>query len=170
MPVDYSKVLSRRPTLAQNLSPDMKAKIGGGLRLPLLMENSGMWWTRSGQGKVKQSIYTILTTPVGRRLGQPDFGSELPYLIFQGINAALLNSDLVQATQNALKAWEPRILVNQVICTQDPTGLNQVRIAINYTYKGTQAQDNFTLVVSQSDELQFTSADFQINGSSFLGT
>lgn len=60
-----------------------------------------------------QSVADILTTPIGSRVMRRDYGSMLPELIDQPLNAA--TRLLVYAsTAAALRKWEPRLRVTRV--------------------------------------------------------
>lgn len=60
-----------------------------------------------------QSIGDILTTPVGSRVMRRDYGSLLPRLIDQPVNAAT-RIRLVAAIATALMRWEPRLQITRV--------------------------------------------------------
>ncbi|TGH28153.1 MAG: phage baseplate protein [Aphanocapsa feldmannii 277cI] len=62
---------------------------------------------------LQQSITDILSTPIGSRVHRRDYGSRLPRLIDRPINPAL-RSELVAATAEALRRWEPRIKLQRV--------------------------------------------------------
>lgn len=67
----------------------------------------------SAEAHLRQSIRTILTTPVGSRLMRRDFGSRLAELVDQPMTPSL-RADLVAATADALRRFEPRISVKRV--------------------------------------------------------
>lgn len=67
----------------------------------------------SGVEHLAQSIGDILTTPIGSRVARRDYGSHLPELIDQPMNAAG-RLRLYAATALALLRWEPRISVSRV--------------------------------------------------------
>lgn len=61
---------------------------------------------------IKQSIYNILTTPIGSRYRHPTYGSNLPFLLQQQLTPDLVYSAKAYASQ-ALKRWEPRIVLTE---------------------------------------------------------
>src|ERR1019366_3065875 len=80
------------------LVPDaLKQRLGSSIGLPLIFVNSD-YPVVNGIDNVNQDIFMVLSTAVGSRLFQPDFGSTLPLLIFQPINS-LLGSELTTATK-----------------------------------------------------------------------
>lgn len=72
----------------------------------------------SGLDHLRQSIADILSTPIGSRIGRRDYGSLLPELIDQPMNAAG-RMRIYAATALALLRWEPRIRLTRV--TLEPT-------------------------------------------------
>ncbi|HWJ69131.1 MAG TPA: GPW/gp25 family protein [Sphingobium sp.] len=63
-----------------------------------------------GEAHLAQSIADILRTPIGTRVGRRDYGSLLPLLIDQPLNAAG-RVRLFAASALAIARWEPRIKV-----------------------------------------------------------
>lgn len=62
---------------------------------------------------LRQSVATILFTPVGSRVMRRSFGSLLPELIDQPDNAAT-RVRLFAAVAGALMRWEPRLRISRV--------------------------------------------------------
>jgi hypothetical protein len=62
---------------------------------------------------LRQSITDILTTPLGSRVMRRDYGSRLFELVDHPTSPALL-VDIYAATAEAIKKWEPRLLVESV--------------------------------------------------------
>jgi phage baseplate assembly protein W len=75
-----------------------------------------------GLEDLRQSVHTILTTPLGSRVMRRDFGSLLPELIDQPLNdATLLRA--YSAAIIALLVFEPRLRVNRInkaVSTTEP--------------------------------------------------
>lgn len=67
----------------------------------------------SGIDHLRQSITDILTTPIGTRVMQRDYGSRL----YELVDAPMNQSTLIQiygASVEALAIWEPRLAVDRV--------------------------------------------------------
>lgn len=62
---------------------------------------------------LRQSIGHILSTPIGGRVMRRDYGSQLPDLIDQPLNAAT-RLRIFAATAMALMRWEPRVRLRRV--------------------------------------------------------
>lgn len=67
-----------------------------------------------GIDHLRQSISDILRTPVGSRVMRRTYGSQLPFLVDAPLNRSTM-MDLMAATVDALKRWEPRIKVTKVV-------------------------------------------------------
>ncbi len=68
----------------------------------------------TGVDHLRQSVQVILTTPVGTRVGRRDFGSLIPELIDQPLNAATRLA-VIAAGALALLRQEPRIRANRIL-------------------------------------------------------
>lgn len=76
-----------------------------------------------------QSIGDILTTPRGSRVMRRDYGSDLPDLIDQPLNAAT-RLRIYAATALALFRWEPRARLTRVQLTGDSTGVARLHLDV----------------------------------------
>ena len=65
----------------------VQKKFGRGLAWPSVVRNS-QWEHSEGEQKIRESIFVILSTPLGSRYHQPDFGSMLPLLVFANYDEA----------------------------------------------------------------------------------
>jgi hypothetical protein len=70
-----------------------------------------------GVAHIRQSIGDILSTPIGTRIARRDYGSLLPELVDQPMNA-LGRMRLMAATALAIQRWEPRIKLSAVAIQQ----------------------------------------------------
>ncbi|WP_421865119.1 GPW/gp25 family protein [Motiliproteus sp.] len=77
------------------------------------MNNSNGTRLADEMAHVQQSVFDILTTPVGSRVMRRDYGSVLPELIDQPLNERTLLR-LYAATVAALMTWEPRLKIAQI--------------------------------------------------------
>ena len=68
-----------------------------------------------------QSVRDILTTPIGSRVMRRDYGSLIPELIDQPMNAAT-RLRLMSASVSALVRWEPRLRISSVQFSVDAKG------------------------------------------------
>ena len=84
---------------------------------------------------LKQSIYNIITTPIGSRVMRRDYGSTL-HLLYDKPMDELLVAEMQAAIINALAIHEPRFVVQLVnIAVQsDPSEQGNLLISIEGLY------------------------------------
>lgn len=70
---------------------------------------------------IKQSLADILTTPIGSRVMLREYGSEVPELIDQPLNAET-ELRIYAATAHAVAIWEPRIELTNISLATDGRG------------------------------------------------
>lgn len=89
---------------------------------------------------IKQAVKTIVLTPPGSRLFEPNFGCGVGAYLFELIDNDTA-SRLERTIKNALGTYEPRILVNNVIVKvdQDRSSLD---VEIEYLIKELQEYDS----------------------------
>lgn len=76
---------------------------------------------------LRQSIATILTTPIGTRVMRRDFGSMLFELVDSPTNG-VGTLRLIAATADALERWEPRFALASVTVTPGGDGRTVLRV------------------------------------------
>ena len=163
--VDYSQRLNPiKPIPAINVPKELNARLGSGLKLPLSIINN-RWELLSGVDKVSQDIFVTLMTPIGRHMYQPDFGSELPFLLMEPYNQRV-QAELIHATKRAMDIWIPTAKVLR--CTVDLWPDNVVMILIEYVIKGTVSIQSVKIAITNSDDVQSPASDYTINGSRFF--
>ena len=118
----------------QHLSDEELKRIGKGIQYPdSLSVDYQKANISQGLDRINQSIYIILSTPVGRNLGNRNFGSKLYNLIFEQNDSTFVSLARLYVN-DALGRWEPRIKVTSIDVNQDPAFIdaNIVFITINY--------------------------------------
>ncbi len=86
----------------------------------------------SGIDHLRQSITDILATPLGSRVMRRDYGSRLFELTDAPMNRGGV-MDVIIATAEALKKWEPRLNLTAVRVEQ-PSANGRLQIAVNGIY------------------------------------
>lgn len=76
---------------------------------------------------LQQSIQDILSTPLGSRVMRRNYGSLIPLLIDQPLNAAT-KLRLFAASAHALAKWEPRLNLQKTTFEQSESGRYQLKI------------------------------------------
>jgi phage baseplate assembly protein W len=96
-------------------------------------ENTGK--ALGGIAHLRQSIRRLITTPIGSRVMRRDYGSRLFQLIDAPLNAST-RMDIIAATADAIKKWEPRFQLLKVDMTGDQTGLASISLTGKYLPDG----------------------------------
>lgn len=113
-------------------------------------ENTGKIKTTTYERDIKESIYIILTTNIGERLGNPQFGSKVFEYMFEPINDSLI-SDIEIDVKKAIEKWEKRIDEINVSTSVDDASQGIVSINIKYTIKAKEKEDTIQLQISTQD-------------------
>jgi phage baseplate assembly protein W len=128
-------------------------QMGKGMALPLVcIENE--WQVFGGMQKVEQNMYCTLMTPVGRALMQPDFGSMLPYMIFEVLTPTL-TQQMRETVNDALRAWVSEIVVKSVTIDTSLAVQNVTLINIQYVLVDTSQTQTLTLGYASPDTQQY---------------
>ncbi|HEY9850961.1 MAG TPA: GPW/gp25 family protein [Leptolyngbyaceae cyanobacterium] len=116
--------------------------IGSGLAFPLQISVQGGVQTSSSTQNIEESIIIILRTDLGERVYRPNFGSRLSELVFEPLNVQTLM--LIRLyVEEALKMWEPRIILKEVRADPDPI---RGRVDIEIVYQPKNSPDTRSLV------------------------
>lgn len=89
---------------------------------------------------IKSALGIILSTIVGERVMQPEFGCNLDKLIFEPLDTTF-STYITEQIRVAILYFEPRITLDNV--TYDADELNgKVDITVNFTINGTNTRSN----------------------------
>ncbi|APR88333.1 Hypothetical protein A7982_13682 [Minicystis rosea] len=105
------------------------------------LDSHGRIAEAGGDDGIRQSIWLILGTAPGERVGRPDFGCGIYDLVFSPQNAATMGR-VVTAVRTALSTWEPRIQVLDVRVTTHPEAPNGLLVQIEYEVHATNSRQN----------------------------
>lgn len=92
----------------------------------------------SGEDKIRQSIWIILSTAPGERLMRPDFGCGIQELVFKP-NTGAFRGIVREKVMDALLRYEPRIDVIEVAVTTPYVERNRMDIRIDYRLRANNA-------------------------------
>lgn len=147
------------PTVPQELLD----KVPIGFKLPMMCFNSTNYEMVSGMSKVIQDMLVVLQTAVGRRFDQPDFGSMLPYLLFEEYDE-ITKSNLIFYTKTSLETWVGEIVISAVQLDETDIESGFITIQIYFYIKGTS--EPFTLAVPKALEsgIVIPLTKFTLNG------
>jgi hypothetical protein len=95
----------------------------------------------SGEEKIRQSIWLILSTSPGERIGRPDFGCGIHDMVFATRSSSTLG-EVRRAVTQALQRWEPRIEVLEVNARPHPEDAYGLLIELQYAVRATNSRHN----------------------------
>lgn len=116
----------------------MSTLIGQGWSFPIKPNASGKLALSSGDEKIRQSIWLILSTAPGERVMQPKFGCGMHDLVFEA-NTSTLRGIIRDKVKIGLVDWEPRIDVIDVKVETNQDAKNHLLIHIDYRVRSNNA-------------------------------
>lgn len=154
-------------SIVHSIPESIRNKYGSGLSFPAVCFGAN-WGVSVGEDKIKAAMFVVLATPIGTRFMQPDFGSMVPYLVFEPYGP-VLKRDLDFYTKEALIRWEPRILVKNVTIDDSLLNNNEISMNINYSIKGINSLNQFSIPISLQSGFRFTpNSNFTLSGKKVL--
>ena len=115
--------------------------IGRGWRFPILPNDAGQLTFTDGDKNVEQSLRILLLTRLGERVMRPAFGNEAPRLVFSPGSERYLR--LIETSiREAVRDWEPRIMLDDVRAEADPVDDVRVTVSIAYRIRSTNSRLN----------------------------
>lgn len=118
--------------------PEQQSFLGKGWPFPIKPGPTGRMTYLSGEEKIRQSIWLILSTAPGERQMRPEFGCGIHDLVFQP-NTAGLRSVVQARVQDALVRWEPRIDIVGVRVDTPAEARNYLLIRIDFRVRSNNA-------------------------------
>lgn len=112
---------------------------------PRVGEDGRIAWSE-GPANIRESIQIILLTEPGERMMLPAFGAGLRSFLFEP-NTVATHRLIEEHITTALRAWEPRIAVEQVVVTADPDDPERAVATIRYRLVADQSREQLTLTV-----------------------
>ncbi len=114
--------------------------LGKSVKYPMQSNVKGQQEKVDGLDNINQSIYSVLSTPVGSAFYQEDRGSQLHTLAFEP-NDAILKSLLNFFIVEALAKWEKRIKVTDIAYLN--VNDSQINCKIFYIVKATGLESSY---------------------------
>jgi len=115
--------------------------LGTGWRFPIMPDRAGSLGYVEGDANVEQSLHILLMTELGERVMRSDFGTQAPRLVFSPGSIQYLNL-LENTIREAVRDWEPRIDLTQVLVEADLEAEYKVNVSISYTVRRTNTRNN----------------------------
>ncbi len=95
----------------------------------------------SGAEDVHQSLDILLSTRLGERVMQDDFGCDLQQVVFEEIDQSLINR-LTTLISDAILYHEPRIVLNRIDVSESDEEPGLLLIRLDYTIRSTNSRFN----------------------------
>jgi len=118
-----------------------KAFLGVGWAFPPCLAKDGSTAMVAYEQDVCEAIWIILSTDWGERVMRPDFGAGLKSFVFGPLSETALQQ-IQSRVQDSLVKWEPRIDVEEVDVTYNPSEPGQLLISITYYVRVTNTVQN----------------------------
>ena len=108
-------------------------------------ENGRLSWTR-GNASVREVMLNILLTRPGERLLRPEFGAGILDYIHHPNNETT-RALIVDAAQQALRRWEPRVILEEVSVVCDQQRLSHINLSVRYRLRHDGSRDSLELAL-----------------------
>ena len=125
------------------LNSERKDFLGRGWAMPVEIDaRTGRVSTVSFEDDIKQSIRIILETSPGERVMRPSFGCGIHDLVFSSLDSTTIQR-IKSTVEDALRRWEARINVLDVVVNRDAMIHGQLILELEYIVRRTNQTDNF---------------------------
>lgn len=129
--------------------------VGSGLAFPLRTDASGSIALVSKEREIEESIRLVLATAYGERPMRPEFGCGIHDFVFEAVDGTTAGR-LGYEVRISLERWEPRVDVDDVLVSADPTDRSTMYIDVRYTIRGTNHPRNlvfpFYMIPAEAEE------------------
>jgi phage baseplate assembly protein W len=115
--------------------------IGSGISYPMRIGPNGGIALSSHDEEIAESMRLILGTSPGERPMRPEFGCPIHEHIFASTDATTAGL-IAFDVRTALRRWEPRIEVNDVVVTPADDQPSLLHIDVSYTVRTTNDRRN----------------------------
>ena len=115
--------------------------IGRGWAFPLRVDATGGIALVGREQEIEEAIRLILGTAPGERPMRPEFGCRIHEYLFASADAQTAGS-IAKEVRHALRRWEPRIDVADVLVTFDARESTLLYIDVRYAIKATNDRRN----------------------------
>jgi hypothetical protein len=112
---------------------------------PAFNKSTGTVEIVSDEEDIRQSLHILLSTSLGERVMQPDYGCNLQDYVFESLNSSTIGY-IKERVANSILYYEPRIVVEQIEVTGEGSVDNlegRFLIKITYSIPGTNSRFNY---------------------------
>ena len=115
--------------------------IGRGLAFPLRVDPTGGLALVSGDRELEEAIRIVLATAPGERPHRPEFGCRIHDFVFAPADDATAGL-VAHEVRAALRRWEPRVVVEEVLVAPDMDRPSLLWIDVRYSVRHTNDPRN----------------------------
>ncbi len=115
--------------------------IGRGWAFPLRTDTTGGIALVSREREIEEAIRLVLGTSPGERPMRPEFGCRIHEYVFASADGTTASA-IAAEVRRALRRWEPRIEVEDVVVTFDTRNPSVMYIDIRYSIMRTNNRRN----------------------------
>ena len=105
---------------------------------------------------IEQSLNILLSTSLGERVMQPDYGCNLADYLFESLSSGVIGY-IKDRVKNAILYYEPRIVAEKIDVTSDASSdllEGHFTITIEYTIPGTNSRFNYVYDYYKNEALK----------------
>ena len=116
--------------------------LGSGWRFPPAFSAGGADVAMVSENEdIEQCLQILLATRLGERVMKDDFGCDLQDLLFEEIDQSLENN-ITSMVTDAILYHEPRIIMDDLVVSQNESQAGLLLISITYTVRTTNSRYN----------------------------
>ena len=120
-----------------------------GFQFPFSLDpDRGSWPTQKGEGKYQQNIIEILSTQVGERVMNREFGSDLRRFVHQ-VNDTSMHALIKDEIIEAIHRFEPRVTITHINLQPFPKK-GTLEIFLEYIINPIQKGGNLSISLTSS--------------------
>jgi uncharacterized protein len=131
--------------------------LGTGWSFPPTFESdTGSVTMVSNEEDIKQSLNILLSTSLGERVMQPEYGCNLTDYLFESLSSSVIGY-IKDRVKNAILYYEPRIIAGKIEVTSDASFElveGRFTISIEYTIAGTNSRFNYVYDYYKNEALR----------------
>ncbi|MCC6371539.1 MAG: GPW/gp25 family protein [Bacteroidia bacterium] len=118
-----------------------KAFLGRGWSFPpSFVKESNIVEMAEAEQDIRNSLFILLSTTVGERIMQPEYGSQIHKLVFEPIDTTF-STFMTEQIRTAVLYFEPRITLENIEYIHDNFN-SKVDLKLNYSINGTNKRNN----------------------------
>lgn len=96
----------------------------------------------SGADLIRESLWILLSTRLGERVMNPEYGCNLASFVFHDLTPSLIEQ-IRAAVDAAIRRWEPRVELEAVCVSEDVDTPGLLLIDLTYRLRGTHVACKF---------------------------